>query len=291
MKHFLDIKDCSRSELMALLTLAQELKKERRLGEFRQCMNHKHVALIFEKPSNRTRVSFEVGIRELGGNSLVLKREDVGLGDREPIKDMARVLDRFVDAVMVRTFDHDILLQLARYSAVPIINGLTDHSHPCQALADFMTILDHFGSFDGQRICYLGDLNNVCRSLVEMAGILGIEIIVSGPKTADSLDTTINYVEDPEKAIQKATVVCTDTWVSMGEEETGKNVNVFEPYQVNAQLMALADPTAIFLHCLPAHRGEEVTDEVIESNASKVFDEAENRLHVQKAVLCTLFGI
>lgn len=290
MNHFLDIADFQPVQLMTILNQAVAFKQERQDGIFHPILTNKTIALMFEKPSIRTRVSFEVGIHEMGGHSLILKKEDIGLGQREPIKDIARVLSRLVDAVMIRTFDHEDLRELAQYSDIPIINGLTDFSHPCQAMADFLTILEHFGSLEGQRICYLGDDNNVCRSLVEMSRLMGVDIVVSFPFKSPSNGFSKEFISDPKQAIQEATVIYTDTWVSMGEESSEKDTQQFLPYQVNHDLMARASRDAIFLHCLPAHRGEEVTEDVIESSQSKVFDQAENRLHVQKAIIHYLFN-
>ena len=283
MRHFLDCSDFSKEELIAVLKLALHLKNNPT-----KPLADKSVALIFEKPSLRTRVSFERGVEQLGGQSLVIKGDEISLGTREPIKDVSRVLSRLVDMVMIRTFSHEGLKEFAAYSSVPVINGLSDFSHPCQALADFLTIIESAGSLDNQKICYLGDGNNVCRSLVTLAKILGVDYVVSTPDGHKLDENDYNYEKDPIKAVQDATVLYTDTWVSMGEEESGKSISVFEPYQINQELLSKAAPNAIVLHCLPAHRGEEITDEVFESAQSQIFNQAENRLHAQKAVMATL---
>tara|TARA_A100001015_G_scaffold282188_1_gene346197 strand:- start:1442 stop:2305 length:864 start_codon:yes stop_codon:yes gene_type:complete len=281
MKHFIDIIDFSKKDILQLIKQALKMKQNPFDYNF---LNNKNVGLIFEKPSTRTRVSFEVGIQQLGGHAIVLKKDEIGLGDREPVKDVSRVLSRYLDLVMIRTFEHSHLKEFVEYSSIPVINGLTDYSHPCQAIADFLTLYEHFSSFEGIKICYLGDGNNVSRSLVEISAICGVDCVISSP-SENKLNSAINfkYEKDPKKAIAGAHVVYTDTWVSMGD--SAKSLEHFEQYQVNQALLSLADPKAIFLHCLPAHRGEEVTNDVIESTQSKVFDQAENRLHAQKAIM------
>ncbi|RAP35818.1 ornithine carbamoyltransferase [Candidatus Marinamargulisbacteria bacterium SCGC AAA071-K20] len=289
MKHFLDIKNTSKEDLIKLLNLAQTLKEEVKSGQQRDDLQGKTLGLLFQKPSTRTRVSFEIGMGQLGGRVITLQKDEVGLGKREPVKDVARVLSRYVDIIMIRTFDHTDIEEFSDFASIPVINGLTDFSHPCQAIADFLTILENFKSLDGIKIAYLGDGNNVCRSLVELAQKLGVEIVVSTPDGFElDYDGTYKQVKDPREAIKGADVVYTDTWISMGEE--GKSIEIFTPYQVNSELMKLASTRAIFMHCLPAHRGEEVTDEVMESEASKIFDQAENRMHAQKAIIKTLLS-
>jgi ornithine carbamoyltransferase len=289
MKHFLDIKDYSKEDLLSILDLARTIKAEVKSGKHRTDLAGKTLGLLFEKPSTRTRVSFEVGMRQLGGSVITLQKDEVGLGNREPVKDVSRVLSRFVDAVMIRTFEHSDVQEFSKYASIPVINGLTDQSHPCQAMADFLTITENFDSLDGLKITYLGDGNNVCRSLLELAQKLDVEMVVSTPEGFElEYDGAYTHVRDPKEAIKDADVVYTDTWVSMGEE--GKSIDVFAAYQVNSDLMKLANSNAIFLHCLPAHREEEVTDEVMESSASKIFDQAENRMHAQKAIISTLFS-
>lgn len=284
MKHFLDIHDFSSKELLTLIELAYSFKHE----SFKSsCLNSKSVGLIFEKPSLRTRVSFEVGIKQLGGHSIVLQKNEIGLGNREPIKDISRVLSRYLDLIMIRTYDHNTLKEFASCSAIPVINGLTDYSHPCQVIADFLTILEQFSSFNELKFCYMGDGNNVSRSLVELCYKLGIRCVLSTPEENKlKSDTPYFYEKNPVEAVSGAHIVYSDTWVSMGESK--KLLDVFASYQVNSNLMSYADENAIFLHCLPAHRGEEVTNDVMESSFSKVFDQAENRLHAQKAIMHTL---
>ncbi|MBG91056.1 MAG: ornithine carbamoyltransferase [Actinobacteria bacterium] len=279
MSHFLDIHSLNKQALLALLDQAQQYRSNKGKGE--AILAGKTVAMIFEKPSNRTRVSFEVGIRHLGGEVISLQGAEVGLGKREPVKDVARVLSGYVDAVVIRTFSHDIIQEFARYATVPVINGLTDQSHPCQVLADLLTIQRYFPDFSQLKICYLGDENNVSRSLSEAAQILGSQMALSGPSHA--LGGYGDRVNDPIAAIKDAHVVVTDTWVSMGDDE--KDLSPYYQYQVNQELMAHARPDAIILHCLPAYRGKEITDEMIESDQSKVFEEAENRVYAQQAVL------
>ena len=281
MIHFLDIKDFSKDQLLSIIKQAIKMKKDPLGYRF---LDNKSVALIFEKPSTRTRVSFEVGINQCGGKAVVLQKDEIGLGSREPVKDVSRVLARYLDLVMIRTFKHANLQEFAQYSSIPIINGLTDHSHPCQIIADFLTIFETFKSFDNLTLCYLGDGNNVTRSLVEMCSILGVKCVISTPED-NKLETEYSYVyeADPKKAVSGAHIIYTDTWVSMGDSP--KSLDRFKGYQVNDELMALANEKAIFLHCLPAHRGEEVTDTVMESAQSKIFDQAENRLHAQKAIM------
>jgi ornithine carbamoyltransferase len=287
--HFIDVSSYSKAVLRDILAVATQFKSDRNHAQNQLSLQGKSVGLIFEKPSTRTRISFEVGIHQLGGQAITLHNHEIGLGNREPIKDVARVISRYMDMVVIRTFNHSDIMTFASYATIPVINALTDGSHPCQAMADFQTIQAHFDDLTQIKIAYLGDGNNVCRSLVEMAHILGVEIVIANPPH-HKLETTVpvTRVDNPKEAVKGAHVIYTDTWVSMGEENTQKSVSQFEPYQVNTALMALADPSAIFMHCLPAHRGEEVTDEVIESSQSKVFDQAENRLHVQKAIMSYL---
>lgn len=290
MKNFIDIKQFTKKDLITLVELARVLKREHKA-----CIKHakdfsnKTLALLFEKPSTRTRVSFEVGMKQFNGNVVTLQKDEVGLGDREPIKDVARVLSRYVDIIMIRTFEHSNLTTFSEYATIPVINGLSDLSHPCQAVADFLTIYETFGTFEGVKITYLGDGNNVCRSLLEFAQIVGADMVVSTPDGYDlDFDKPYRLIKDAKKAIEGAQVVYTDTWVSMGEE--GKGIDAFNGYQINDALMSLANKDAIFMHCLPAHRGEEVTNDVMESTQSKIFDQAENRLHAQKAILQMLLS-
>ena len=282
MPHFLDISEQSPSALQNMLDLAVQLKKE---PYSNHSLANKTVGLLFEKPSLRTRVSFEVGITQCGGTPITLQQDEVGLGKRESIQDVAQVLSRFVDMLMVRTFSHDTVKTLANYASIPVINGLTDYSHPCQAMADLLTIYENFQTLKGLRCVYLGDGNNVCRSFMQVSEAFGMHTQVCVPDGHEC--TGYPHGTDPDKAIANAQVIYTDAWVSMGE--TNKSIDPFKPYQVNAELLSKAAPDAIVLHCLPAHRGEEITDDVIDSAQSKVFDQAENRLHAQKAIMAHLF--
>jgi ornithine carbamoyltransferase len=296
-RDFLAITDFTREEIQRLFDLAARMKS----GEYDESpLAGKTLAMVFAKSSTRTRVSFEVGASDLGGHALFLSSKDIQLGRGEPICDTARVLSRYVDGIMIRTFDHKEVEELARWAAVPVINGLTDLSHPCQVLADLFTVREAFGSWEGKRIAWVGDGNNMANSWLEAAEVLGFELRLACPEgfepNREKFDRAkrraqVSVTEVPEEAVEGAHVVNTDVWASMGQEaEADARRNAFKGYTVDAELMKLADPKAIFLHCLPAHRGEEVTDEVIEGPQSRVFDEAENRLHVQKALLATLMG-
>lgn len=288
-----DIKD----DVKHILELASKIKA----GEIeKNPLEGKTLAMIFEKPSTRTRVSFDVGMYQLGGRTLFLSSNDLQMGRGEPISDTAKVLSRFVDGIMIRAIEHDDVVELAKYSDVPVISGLTNLEHPCQVLADVLTIKEHFGSFDGKKICFVGDGNNVCNSLLLIAPILGMNMSVTCPKgyepnsqiikkaqkLANKNNTEITVTDDVELALNNVDVVYTDVWVSMGDEiESAQRKIDFKPYQVNSDLMKLANDDAIFMHCLPAIRGQEVSADVIDGPQSVVFDEAENRLHAQKAVL------
>ncbi len=288
-----DIKD----DVKHILELASKIKA----GEIeKNPLEGKTLAMIFEKPSTRTRVSFDVGMYQLGGRTLFLSSNDLQMGRGEPISDTAKVLSRFVDGIMIRAIEHDDVVELAKYSDVPVISGLTNLEHPCQVLADVLTIKEHFGSFDGKKICFVGDGNNVCNSLLLIAPILGMNMSVTCPKgyepnsqiikkaqkLANKNNTEITVTDDVELALNNVDVVYTDVWVSMGDEiEFAQRKIDFKPYQVNSDLMKLANDDAIFMHCLPAIRGQEVSADVIDGPQSVVFDEAENRLHAQKAVL------
>jgi ornithine carbamoyltransferase len=297
------IHDLGREEVLEILDLAQAIKKDP--AAYARVLERKTLAMIFEKPSLRTRVSFETGMVQLGGHAIAIQGGEVGLGKREAIGDVARTLAGMVNGIMARTFSHQILIDLARFADVPVINGLSDHLHPCQALADFMTIRERLGRVEGVTLAWLGDGNNVLHSLMYAAAKLGAHIQAATPEgyepdegvvsraraDAKATGSRIEVGRDPLVAIKGAEVVVTDTWASMGQEsEHDARVKVFRPYQVNPAMMAKAKPGAIFMHCLPAHRGEEVTDDVIESSASVVFQEAANRLHAQKAVLVLLLG-
>lgn len=307
-RHFLTISDLVKHEkdeeaakrkIQDLVDSALRLKKRSKSGISYRPLLGKVVALLFEKPSTRTRVSFEAGVAQLGGASLYLSPDQLQLKRGEPIKDTARVLARYVDAVVIRTFGHDVLEEFAKYSDVPIINGLSDLHHPCQILSDLLTIKERGFEIDNFIIAYVGDGNNVCNSWLEAAGILGFELRVATPenykpdamtfKIAASKNKKIRWTADVKKAVKGAQIVYTDVWASMGQEsEAMKRKRIFKPYQVNSELLKLASKDALVMHCLPAHRGEEITDEVIESAQSIVFDQAENRLHLQKALLVYL---
>jgi len=296
-RDFLAITDFSRDEIQRLFDLAARMKAGR-YGE--KPLAGKTLAMVFAKSSTRTRVSFEVGTTQLGGHALFLSAKDIQLGRGEPIPDTARVLSRYVNGIMIRTFDHQEVEELARWASIPVINGLTDLTHPCQVLADLFTVKEHLGGWEGKRIAWVGDGNNMANSWLEAAEVLGFELRLACPEgfepSRDKFERAkkkakVVVTEVPEEAVEGAHVVNTDVWASMGQEgEAEARRNAFKGYTVDADLMKLADSKAIFLHCLPAHRGEEVTDEVIEGPQSRVFDEAENRLHVQKALLATLLG-
>lgn len=304
MKHFLTLLDRTSEELKGLILRAIELKKERNAGQLRSDFAGKSVALIFEKSSTRTRVSFDVGVSELGGHSVFLTSSEIQLGRGESIKDTARVLSRYVHGIMIRTFEHSRIEELAKYSSVPVINGLTDEYHPCQIMADIMTFYERFGRFDNIKVAYIGDGNNMAHSWLNGAARFGFTIAVASPKgaevnaeilakarkEAEKTGAEIIITSCPEEAVKGAHVVTTDVWASMGQEaDSERKHKLLAPYQVNMELMKKADENAIFLHCLPAHLGEEVTEEVFEMPSSLVFDEAENRLHVQKAIMLDSF--
>ena len=296
-RHFLTIPDFSRTELHTLFDLAARMKS----GAWREKpLAGKTLAMIFAKSSTRTRVSFEVGAFQLGGHALFLSSRDIQLGRGEPIRDTARVLSRYVDGIMIRTFDHADVEELARYGSIPVINGLTDLQHPCQILADLLTVREHAGGWEGKTIAWIGDGNNMAHSWLDAAGVLGFELRLACPEGYDPDPvilarnqqlTKIVLTRDPKEAAAGAHVVNTDVWASMGqEEEQAQREQAFRGFLVDDALMARADAKAIFLHCLPAHRGEEVAESVIEGQQSRVWDEAENRLHVQKALMATLMG-
>jgi ornithine carbamoyltransferase len=296
-RHFLAIPDLSTQELADLVALALRMKR----GEYgERPLVGKTLGMIFAKSSTRTRVSFEVGTYQLGGHALFLSARDIQLGRGEPIRDTARVLSRYLDGIMIRTYDHGDVEELARYATVPVINGLTDLLHPCQVLADLLTICEHLGGWDGKVVAWVGDGNNMANSWINAAGTLGFELRLACPEgytpNADILDRNrakakITLTTDPAEAVRGAHVVNTDVWASMGqEEEQERRVRAFQGYTVDEALMRHAASDAIFLHCLPAHRGEEVTEAVLEGKQSRVWDEAENRLHVQKALMTLLMG-
>ena len=297
MRSFTDIKDLSKSDIEAILFRTKQEKKviaEKGNLDIEKILLGKTVALIFEKPSTRTRVSFEVGISQLGGYSSVLQASDIQLSRGESISDTARVLSKYVDLIIVRCFEHQMMIDLAKNSSVPVINGLTDQSHPCQVMADILTIEENKGSLSNQNILWIGDGNNVSRSWVEASSLYNFKITLCTPKElslpikliensiAKGANITIDY--EPESAINNKDVIITDTWSSMGDNSINKE-NSLKPYQVNRELIKKARKDAVFMHCLPAHRGKEVTNEVIDSNQSIVFAGAENRLHVQRSII------
>lgn len=300
-RDFLTIRDFTKDEILDTFNTAIDMKANRQ--KYSEALKGQAMALIFEKPSLRTRTSFDIGIQQLGGYSLYLSPAEISLGKRESIHDVAKNLERMVQGIMIRTFAHQIVIDMAKYASIPIINGLTDYSHPCQAMADFMTILEVKGTLKGLKLCYVGDGNNVAHSLMFAGARLGVDVTISTPKgfepnliafqdaTADAKETgaKIEVVHDPMEAVKNADAVYTDVWASMGQEtEADIRKKIFKPYHVNDELMANAKKDAIFMHCLPAHRGDEVTDSVIDASSSVVFQEAENRLHVQKAIMYKL---
>ncbi|GAB6063577.1 ornithine carbamoyltransferase [Deferrisoma palaeochoriense] len=298
-KHFLKLTDFGRDELLGILELARDLKARQARGEPHRLLEGKTLAMLFEKSSTRTRVSFEVGMFQLGGHALFLSPRDTQIGRGEPIKDTARVLSRYVDAIMVRTYGQHVLEELAHWASVPVINGLTDLLHPCQVMADLLTVLERRGSLEGLRVAWIGDGNNMAHSWIHAARVLGFGLRLACPEGYDpngeilaaarEARADVELGRDPGWAAQGAHVVTTDVWASMGQEaEQEARRRAFAGYTVDAGVMAAAAPDALFLHCLPAHRGEEVTEEVLEGPQSAVWDEAENRLHVQKAILVTL---
>lgn len=292
-RHFLTLLDLGADEAHGLLRRAIELKRMRAEGVDYRPLGHRTLAMVFEKSSTRTRVSFEAGMAEFGGHALFLSPRDTQLGRGEPIEDSARVLSRMVDAVMIRTFDHDKVERFAAHSRVPVINGLTDRFHPCQLLADMQTYVEHRGDIRGRQVAFVGDGNNMCHSYMNAARLFDFELRVACPEgfepDADLLAAAgprCSLVRDPKDAAQGADLVVTDVWASMGQEsEQDNRAAAFARYCVDADIMAVADADALFMHCLPAHRGEEVSAEVIDGPQSVVWDEAENRLHAQKALL------
>jgi ornithine carbamoyltransferase len=301
-KHFLDLLDHSTETLRAILKASADMKaaraRDRRAAP--RPLEGRTLAMIFERPSTRTRVSFDVGMRELGGETIMLTGAEMQLGRGETIADTARVLSRYVDAIMIRILEPDDLKEMAQYATVPVINGLTKQSHPCQVMADILTYEEHRGPIAGKKIAWSGDYNNVLSSWIDASARFGFELEIACPEElqppasrlarARAAGARIVVSEDPERAVAEASAVISDCWVSMGDEDAGRRHNLLAPYQVNAKLMRHAARDAIFLHCLPAHRGEEVTDEVIDGPQSVVFDEAENRLHAQKGILAWCLG-
>lgn len=308
MPHFLDLHSTAPADLRAILDSARAMKAAR-AGLPRGALDAapalagKMVALIFEKPSTRTRVSFDVGVRQMGGQTMVLSGREMQLGHGETIADTARVLSRYVDLIMIRTFEEATLLEMAEYASVPVINGLTNRSHPCQIMADVMTYEEHRGPIAGRKVVWSGDGNNVCASFLQAAGQFGFDFTFTGPEPLDpealwcdfarERGAGVQIERDPLRAVAGADLVVTDTWVSMHDPESAKERrhNQLRPYQVNETLMAAAKPDALFMHCLPAHRNDEATSAVMDGPHSVIFDEAENRLHVQKAILRWCLGV
>lgn len=304
-KDFLAVSDYTPSELQEMIDLAVSLKKEHFAGGNKPIFKGKVLAMIFQKPSLRTRMSFDMAMRHLGGDALYLSPAEIGLGQRESIADVARVISGYVDAIMARVFDHAHVIELARWSSIPVINGLSDYNHPCQAMADALTIIEKFKTLKGLNISFIGDGNNVAVSLLHICAKLGANFTLASPEGYDMLPAAIedgrkfaaesgsklNFIRDPHEAVKHAHVIYTDTWTSMGQEaETEKRIKVFPPYQVNQQLVSEADKDVIVMHCLPAHRGQELTDEVADGPHSVIFPQAHNRLHAQKAVLVKLLA-
>ncbi len=308
MRHFLDIDKTSPEDLRGILDNAQSMKaaragRPRGMADDNAPLAGRVVALIFEKPSTRTRVSFDVGVRQMGGQTMVLSGADMQLGHGETIADTARVMSRYVDLIMMRTFEEETLLEMAEYADVPVINGLTNRTHPCQIMADVMTYEEHRGPIAGRKVVWSGDGNNVCASMVQAAGQMGFDFTFAGPEMLDPdpeflgearrNGSNIVIERDPMAAVKGADLVVTDTWVSMHDSQSTRERrhNQLRPYQINTELMAGANPDALFMHCLPAHRDEEVTSEVMDGPQSVIFDEAENRLHAQKAIMRYCLGV
>ncbi|HWV20809.1 MAG TPA: ornithine carbamoyltransferase [Devosia sp.] len=300
-RHFLSIDDFSYAELRGMLNQANALKARLKDGDRPQLLKDKVLAMIFERQSTRTRVSFDVGMRQLGGETIMLSGQEMQLSREETLSDTAKVLSRYVDAIMIRILSHADLLELADAATVPVINGLTRRAHPCQIMADLMTFEEHRGPIKGAKVAWVGDSNNVLHSWVNAAELFECELTIAVPdeyspekdlmQDINRAGKYVKLIEDPREAVAGADLVITDTWVSMGDVDVAERRRVLKPYQVNTNLMALADKNALFMHDLPAHRGDEVTDEVIDGPQSVVWDEAENRLHAQKAILCWAFGV
>ncbi|SLN50211.1 Ornithine carbamoyltransferase [Pseudoruegeria aquimaris] len=302
MNHFLDINTTSPEDLKAMIASAKAMKNARNgapkgVPDAERPLEGHMVALIFEKPSTRTRISFDVGVRQMGGQTMVLSGSDMQLGHGETVADTARVLSRYVDLIMIRTFEEATLLEMAEYADVPVINGLTNRSHPCQIMADILTYEEHRGSIAGRKVVWSGDGNNVCASFIHAAGQFGFDLVFTGPEVLDpepgfveearAKGVSVTIERDPVRAVEGADLVVTDTWVSMHDAPSARERrhNLLRPYQVNEALMAHAKPDALFMHCLPAHREEEATSAVMDGPNSVIFDEAENRLHAQKAIM------
>ncbi len=301
MKHFLKLLDLSTEEILELLDLADHLKTQKKQGIEHHILKGKTLGMIFEKSSTRTRVSFETGMYQLGGHALFISSKDAQIGRGEPTEDTARVLSRYLDGIMIRTFDQEEVETLAEYGSIPIINGLTDFCHPCQVMADLQTIREHKGKLEGLKMCYIGDGNNMANSLIVGGLKVGMSVAIACPKDyqphKDVLDFAAPYgdkflmTDDPMEAAKGADVVLTDVWASMGQENEQKiREAAFKGFQVNAELMSVTNEGCMVQHCLPAHRGEEITADVFEAHADEIFDEAENRLHAQKAIMVKLMA-
>ena len=304
-KDFIAVSDYSPSELQEMLDLAIQLKKEYFSKGNQPIFKGKVLAMLFQKPSLRTRMSFDMAMRHLGGDALYISPNEVGLGQRESIADVARVISGYVSAIMARVFEHQHVVELAKWASIPVINGLSDYNHPCQGMADALTIMEKFSSLKGLNVTYIGDGNNVAISLMHVCAKLGANFTIASPADYDILPkaiedakvfakasgSTLNFLRDPHEAVKSAHVIYTDTWTSMGQEaETEKRKIVFPPFQVNAKLVSEADKDVIVMHCLPAHRGQELTDDVADGSHSVIFPQAHNRLHAQKAVLVKLLN-
>ncbi|TVR15464.1 MAG: ornithine carbamoyltransferase [Planctomycetota bacterium] len=301
-KDFLSLRGMCSDDFEQLIHVAHYLKRRWRKGVHEHSLDGQQLAMVFEKPSLRTRVSFEVGMSQLGGRAMYLSGEEVGIGKRETVEDVARVLSRYVDGIMIRTFAHEVVEGLAAAASVPVINGLSDAYHPCQALADMLTIDEHFSTMRGLKVVFIGDANNVARSLAWACHLVGSTFVLACPQDyafaaadredfAEAWGSSISQVHDPRTAVEGAHVLYTDVWTSMGqEEERDRRLQAFQGYQINATMLEWADPSCKIMHCLPAHRGEEITADALEGASSIVFDQAENRLHAQKAVMRVLMG-
>ena len=303
-KHFIDINQLKKDDINNILDLSISLKKQDKNSN--KALLGKNIAIIFEKSSTRTRVSFEVGVNQLGGSAIVMNANDMQISKGESIYDTAKVLSRYVDAIVIRANSHQAILDLAKYSTVPVVNALSDFSHPCQIMASILTLKERFGDLSNKKVVWLGEQNNVLNSYIQVAKFFNFELIISSPKEMNSsiseiklaqqLGAKISLITDPQEAAKNADVLIADTWFSMGDESQRDNnlrqqkINLLAPYQVNKELMSMAKDEAIFSHCLPAYRGFEVTADIIDSERSVVFDEAENRLHTQKAILAWLFS-
>lgn len=299
-KDFISIADYSREEIEAIFELTAELKEKTKKREEHHLCKGQTMSMIFAKPSARTRISFETGMYQLGGYALYLSPNDIGIGTREAVKDVAQVISRYNDIIMARLFDHLHMEELAKYATVPVVNGLSDYNHPCQIMADIFTVKEHRANLDDLKITYIGDGNNIANSWINLAAKLPMHLVICSPSGYEPNTDTLNYannagiskievISDPASAVKDSDVVYTDVWASMGQEDEAKERRkIFMPYQINTDLMQHARKDALVMHCLPAHRGDEITDEVIDSPQSIVFDEAENRMHLQKAIIVKL---